>query len=131
MDCSRAGCTGVLDPGGWLETEQVVCLQDQACGEVLFAEAGVEMTQDDLVDVLRLQPGMSNGIGGHADNQALDRFAFQFAESRVSPTGDASCHWNSPGMFVPWDARQRQQDRAVSPPTIYWTCGWRSILFNL
>ena len=57
-DRRRAGRAGILDARRRLEAQAVVGLQHQARGEILGGEAGVEMAEHDLVDIVGADAGM-------------------------------------------------------------------------
>ena len=72
MHRGRAGGAGILDAGRRLEAEGVARLEHQGGREVLRREAGVEVAEHDLVDVLRPDPGMVERLAAHAHDEALD-----------------------------------------------------------
>jgi hypothetical protein len=83
---------GVLDAGRRLEPEPIVGLQHDRSREVLRAEAGVEMAEQDLVDVLGRDPGVGQRLIGDPDDKALHGLCIELAERRVGPTDDAGGH---------------------------------------
>ncbi len=92
MDGGRARRAGVLDAGRRLEAEAVVGLEDEARGEVLGREAGVEVAEHDLVDVGGPDAGMGDRLARDPRHQALDGLALEPAEFRMGPSDDASGH---------------------------------------
>ncbi len=96
MDGGGAGRAGILHAGRALETKIGRGLQDQRGGEILRREAGVEMTEHDLVDILRRDAGIGQRLAGDVDDETFDRFAGELAERRVGPTYDASGHVRFP-----------------------------------
>jgi hypothetical protein len=102
----RAGGTGVLDPARALEAQVGRSLEHQRGSEILRREPGVEMPEQDLVDIGSGNPGIGERLLGDAHDQALDRLALEPAEGRMSPANDASRHgallsfgsvWRFPG----------------------------------
>ena len=91
-DRGRAGRAGILDPRRRLEAQPVVGLQHQACGEILRREAGIEMAEHDLVDLVRADAGMLERVVGDLDDQRFQRLAFELAEARMRPSDDACGH---------------------------------------
>src|SRR5205085_2692756 len=94
MHGGRSGRAGVLDPGRALEAQVGGGLQHQRGGKILGREAGVEMAEHDLVDLLGLDPGVGERTLSDAHDQALDGFTFELAERRVGPSNDAGAHDN-------------------------------------
>jgi hypothetical protein len=92
VDRGRAGRAGVLDADRGLEAEALVRLQHQRGGEVLWAKAGVEMAEHDLVDVARLDAGVLQRLVGNADDQALHGLVIELPEGRMGPADDAGGH---------------------------------------
>ena len=91
-DRRRAGRAGVLDPRRRLEAQPVVGLQHQARGEILRREAGIEMAEHDLVDLVRPDAGMVERLVRDLDDQRFQRLAFELAEARMRPADDACGH---------------------------------------
>ena len=92
MHGGRAGGAGILDPARALEAQIGRGLQHQRGGEVLRREAGVEMTEHDLVDVAGGDAGIGQRLLRDPHDQALDRLAFEAAERGMGPAHDASSH---------------------------------------
>ena len=87
-----AGRARVLDPCRALEAQIGCGLQHERCGKILRREAGVEVPEDDLVDVLCRDTGVEQRLVCHAYHKALDRFAGELPEGRMCPSHDASRH---------------------------------------
>ena len=92
MHRRRAGGAGVLDPGRTLEPQIRRRLQHQRGGEILRREAGIEMTEHDLVDIGRRHAGVGERAGRDPHDQALDGLAVELPERRMGPSDDASGH---------------------------------------
>ncbi len=92
MHRGRAGGAGILHPGGALEAQISRGLQHQRRGEILVREPGIEVTQHDLVDVARPDPGVAERLLRDPDHQALDRLSLEASELGMGPTHDASRH---------------------------------------
>ncbi len=86
------GSAGVFHPRRALKTQIGGSLQHQGGGKILRREAGVEMAEHDLVDVLGSDSRVRERRVRHAHDEALDAFVAQFAEGRVRPSHDASGH---------------------------------------
>ena len=95
MHGGRARRAGILDPRRALEAQIGRGLQHQRRGEILRGEAGVEMAEHDLIDVLGSNAGVGKRAVGDPRHQALDRFTFELAERRVRPANDACRHFRS------------------------------------
>ena len=92
MHGGRAGGAGILDPRRALEAQIGRSLQHQRGGEILRREAGVEVAEQDLVDVAGRDAGIGERFGRHLDDQAFDGFAVKLAERRMRPADDAGGH---------------------------------------
>ena len=92
MHGGGAGGACVLDAGGALETQIGRSLQHQRGGEILRRKAGVEVAEDDFVDVFRRNRGVGERLGCDPHDQALDRLAGELAERRMRPSHDAGGH---------------------------------------
>ena len=55
-------------------------------------EAGVEMPEDDLVDLLGADARMVERLAADLDDEALERLAVELAEGRMRPADDACRH---------------------------------------
>jgi len=100
VDRRRSGRAGVLHPRRRLEAKVRVGLEDESGGEILRRETGVEMPQNNLVDVLCLKAGIGDGLIGDAGDQRFDGFIAQSAERRMGPTHNRCSHSFSPGLEV-------------------------------
>ena len=60
------------------------------------------MAEHDLVDLLRLDPGVGERLLGDAHDQAFDGFAFELAERRMGPANDACGHDGLLGSAEIW-----------------------------
>ena len=70
-------------------------LQDKGGGEILGGETGIEVAQNDLVDVLGRYAGIGQGFARHADDQAFHAFPISlpkgvWAQPTIAPVMDAS-----------------------------------------
>ena len=99
MHGGGTGGAGVLDPRGAFEAQIGRGLQHQRSGEILRREAGIEMAEHDLVDVLGCNAGVGERLARHPHDQALDRFTGELAEWRMRPSYDAGCHGHSVAEF--------------------------------
>ncbi len=88
----RTGRTGVLNPGRALEAQIGGGLQHQRGGEVLRREARVEMAEQDLVHIARLNPGIRERIRGHPHDQAFDGLGVEFSKGTMSEPDDTGGH---------------------------------------
>ena len=93
------GRAGVLDAGGALEAQVGRGLQHQRGGEVLRREAGIEVAEHNLVDVLCRNSGVGERLARDLDDQTLDGLAGELAEGRMRPSHDAGGHVNSVAEF--------------------------------
>ena len=98
MHGCRAGRASVFDTCRRLEAKCVTRLQNEAGGEILRREPGIEMTKHDLVHVFRANAGMIQCPDRGLDDQAFDSFAFQFSERQMRPSNDTGCHLVSSNM---------------------------------
>src|SRR5271155_5983126 len=95
MHGGGTGRTCVLDPRGALEAQIGRSLQHQRGGEILRREAGVEVTEHDLVDVFGGDAGVAERFACDAHYETLDRFTRELAEGRMRPAYDACGHVRS------------------------------------
>ena len=92
MHGGGAGGAGVLHPRRALEAQIGRGLQHQRSGEILRREAGIEMAEHDLVDVLGGDAGICERFARHFDDEAFDGLVGELAEWRVRPSHDAGSH---------------------------------------
>ena len=92
MDGRRAGRAGILDPGCAPEAQIGRGLQHQRGGKILRREAGVEVTEHDLVHIGRGDTRVGERVIGHAHDQAFDRFGIEPAEHRMGPSDHTGGH---------------------------------------
>ena len=92
MDGGGAGRAGILHPGRALKAQIGRSLQHQRSGEILRRETGVEMTEHNLVDILRRDAGIGKCFARDLNDETFDRLASELAERRVGPAYDASGH---------------------------------------
>ncbi len=93
MHRGRAGGAGILDAGRALEAQIGRGLQHQRGGEILRREAGVEMTEHDLVDVLGGDTGVGQRLVGNLARSGFRRVSpVKFTEGGVGPADDAGGH---------------------------------------
>src|ERR1700730_8035056 len=82
----------VLDTGRGLETQIRRGLEHQGGGKILRRKTGVEVTEQDFIDICRRNAGViERGVRG-ADYQAFHRFVIKPAEGRMSPADDTRRH---------------------------------------
>ena len=99
MHGGGTGGAGILDAGGALEAQIGRGLQHQRSGKILRREAGIEVTEHDLVDIARGNARIRERFIGHTHDQALDGLAGKLAEGGVGPADDAGGHDRSlPGL---------------------------------
>jgi hypothetical protein len=60
--------------------------------EFLAHEAAIHVSDIDDIDVLGLDAGMRNGLGGRLNNQRFAGLAIELAELAVGPSDDAGRH---------------------------------------
>ena len=84
-------------------------------GEILRREAGIEMSEHDLVHGFRADPGMGERLAGDAHDQAFDGLAVEPAKGRVSPADDAGGH-DAP--FRSWLMIVNRSGDADKPPPL-------------
>jgi hypothetical protein len=116
MHGGGAGRAGVLDARRRLEAELVVRLEHDRGREILRREAGVEMAEQDLVDLLGADAGMVERLIRDPDDQAFDGLVVELAEFAVSPADDAGGHGGVLRVFVPtrmWRRALRGASRRV------------------
>jgi hypothetical protein len=70
VDRGRAGGAGILHPGRPLEAQVRRGLQDQRSGKVLGREPGIEMPQQDFIDLTGGDAGIGQRAGRGTDDQA-------------------------------------------------------------
>src|SRR5262249_37511380 len=95
MNGRGARGAGILDPGRAFKAQIGRGLQHQRGGKVLRGEAGVEMAEHDLVDVLGGNCGIGKGIARDSHDKALDGFAGELAKRTMCPSYDAGGHYLS------------------------------------
>ena len=88
----RTRGTGILDAGRGLEAKCGVGLQHERGGEILRAEAAVEMAEPDRIDIGRCDPGIRDRTACRLDDQLLDIAWRCLDERQVMPSDDAGCH---------------------------------------
>ena len=87
-----AGGAGILDAGRGLEAQGIIGLEHEGGGEILGAEAGIEMAEHDLVDITGLDAGMGNRLAGHPHDHALDGLGIVLAEGHMGPAHNGRGH---------------------------------------
>ena len=92
MHGGRTGGAGILHPRRALEAQIGRSLQHQRGGEILRREAGIEMAEHDLVDVLGRDAGVGQRLARDPHNQAFDSLTGELAERRMGPSDDAGGH---------------------------------------
>src|SRR6185369_7434740 len=101
MDRRTPRGAGILHPRRRLEAQPRRCLQRERGREILFGEAGVEMADEDAVDIFGLDPGIGERRVDDLQHQGLDVLALMLAEGRMGPADDAACHDMSPSEARP------------------------------
>src|SRR5262249_52882207 len=92
MDGGRASGAGVLDAGRALEAQGGFALHDERGREFLALEAGVDLPDEDLVDVGGGDAGVAQGRADPPADQRLRIGALVLAEGCVAPADDAGGH---------------------------------------
>ena len=92
VHCRRTGGAGILHPGRALEAQVRCRLQHQGGGKILGREPGIEMAEQDIVDVSGRYSRIGQCIGCHPYDQALNRVAVAAAERRMRPSNNAGGH---------------------------------------
>src|SRR5215469_6790853 len=92
MHGRRAGGAGIFHTGCALKAQIGRGLQHQRGGEILRREAGIEVAEDDFIDVFGGNRGIGERIAGNAHDKALNGFTAEFAEWAMRPAYDARGH---------------------------------------
>src|SRR5262249_36048713 len=91
----------VLDPCCPFETKIWRGLQHQGGGKILRGEAGVEMTEEDFIDISRSYASIGERLTRDLDDQAFDGLGIEPPKWRMRPSDDATGHRYLPDASLP------------------------------